>query len=65
MKKLSQHMTSHLGVIKCNKYEPLCEKTCLWGMRTTKAQASLISAFVICLFESIISRLARSEISIF
>ena len=35
------------------------------GLRTTKAQTSLISAFVIRLLENIISRLAAGEISIF
>ena len=39
--------------------------TCLRGLRTTKAQNSLISAYVIRLLESIISRLAVSDISIF
>ena len=47
------------------------EKTCLWGLRTTKVQTrpahscSLISPFIIHLLESVISRLATSEISIF
>ena len=42
------------------------EKTCLpLGLQTTKAQISLISTFVIHLLKSIISRLARSKISIF
>ena len=40
-------------------------KSVFRGLRTTKAQTSLISAFVIRLLESIISRLATSEISIF
>ena len=38
------------------------------GLRTTQAQTSLrslISAFVICLLESILYKLATSEISIF
>ena len=43
------------------------EKSCLQGLQTTKAQTScsLISAFVIRLLESIISRLSTCEISIF
>ena len=35
------------------------------GLRTTKVQTSLISTFVIGFLESIISRLAMSEISFF
>ena len=51
-----------------------CEKTCLQGLRTTKAQISLrisdqpahlINAIVIRVLESFISKLATSEISIF
>ena len=42
------------------------EKTCLrWVVKTTKAQTSLIRTFVIHLLESIISKLATSDISIF
>ena len=50
------------------------EKTCLWGLQTTKAQTilhgsvhprSLISTFVILLLKIIISKLATSELSIF
>ena len=47
---------------------PRREKTCLQGLRTTKAQTSLcslINAFVIHLLESFISRLNMREISIF
>ena len=52
-------------------YGPRCEKTCLWGFVNNKDAdqpahlRSLISAFVIGLLESTISRLATSEISIF
>ena len=44
------------------------KKPVFGGLRTTKAQTrlhSLISTFVIPLLESIISRLATSDISIF
>ena len=50
---------------------PRCEKTCLWGFANNKGTdqpahpRSLISAFVIRLLISIISRLATSEISLF
>ena len=50
---------------------PSHEKICLGGgggLRTTKAQSSirsLISAFVVPLFERIISKLATSKISLF
>ena len=53
------------------EYEPRCEQTYLLGfVNNTGADQpshlySLISAFVIPLLESIISRLAMSEISIF
>ena len=46
----------------------LSEKTCFRVLRTTKAQTSLcslISDFVIRFLESIISKLATGEISIF
>ena len=52
-------------------YGPRREKTCLQGLANNKGAdqpahpRSLISAFVIPLFESNISRLATSEISIF
>ena len=50
-------------------YGPPCEKTCLWGNNTGADQPahpnSLISVFVIRFLESIISRLATSQISIF
>ena len=48
-----------------------CEKTCLQGFTNNKGtdqpalMGRLISSFVIRIFESIISRLATSEISIF
>ena len=47
------------------------EKTCFWGFKNYKGAnqpalpRSLISAFVICLLESIISIFATSEISIY
>ena len=50
---------------------PRREKTCLWGFANNKDADQpahprrLISAFVIRLLESIISKLASSEISIF
>ena len=50
---------------------PLCEKTYLGGFANSKGAdqpahpCRLISAFVICLLESIISKLATGEISIF
>ena len=49
---------------------PLREKTCLRCLQTTKAQTSLRictdwSAPLLFVFESIISKLATSEISIF
>ena len=46
------------------------DKTCLWGFANNKGAdqpahaCSLISAFVICLLETIISKLAPSEISL-
>ena len=47
-------------------FGPRCEKTCLWWFANNKgADQSLISAFVIRLFESIIYKLDTSEISIF
>ena len=52
-------------------FGPQREKTCLRGFANNKGADqpvhphSLISAFVIRLFESIISRLASSEISLF
>ena len=52
-------------------YGPQREKTCLWGFANNKGADqpahphSLISAFVIHLLKSIISRLATSEISLF
>ena len=45
-------------------YGPPREKTCLQGLRTTKVQTSLrslISSFLICLLEHIISKLATSK----
>ena len=51
-------------------YGPLHEKTCLWGFANNKGADqpvhphSLISTFVICLLESIISKLAKSKISL-
>ena len=53
------------------KYGPRREKTCLRGFANNKGAdqpahpRSLISAFVIPLLKSIISRLATSEISLF
>ena len=38
---------------------PRCEKTCLWGLRTTKGQT------FICFLESTVSKLATNEISFF
>ena len=52
-------------------YGPQCKKTCLWGLANTKCidqpvhPHSLISTFVIRLLESIISKLATDEISLF
>ena len=52
-------------------YGPRREKTCLWGFANNKAGTDqpahprrLISAFIIHLLESTISRLATSELSI-
>ena len=51
-------------------YGPQHEKTCLWGFANNTAadqpahSRSLISAFVICVLERTISKLATSEISI-
>ena len=52
-------------------FGPRCKKTCLQGFANNKGPdqpahlRSLISAFVICLLESFISRHAMSVISIF
>ena len=52
-------------------YGPRRDKTCLWGVANNKGADQpahprrLISAFVIRFLESIISKLATSEISIF
>ena len=52
-------------------YGPWHEKTCLHGFANNKGTdqpvypRSLISAFVICILESIICKLATGEISIF
>ena len=52
-------------------YGPRREKTCLWGVANNTGRdqpahpCSLISAFVICFLERIISKLATREISIF
>ena len=54
-----------------NPYGPRREKTCLWGFANSKdadqpaLPLSLISAFAFYLLQSIISRLATREISIF
>ena len=48
---------NHMGLV--------AKKTVFGGLRATNRQTSLISAFVICFLESIISKLASSEISIF
>ena len=51
--------------------QPRREKTCLWGFANSKGADQpahprrLISAFNIRLFESVLSKLATSEISIF
>ena len=53
------------------QYGPRREKTCLWGFANNKGSYQpahprrLISAFVIRLLDSFISKLASSEISIF
>ena len=44
-------------------YEPRHEKTCLCHLRTTKAQNSLISTFVVRFLESIIPLFFKSKIS--
>ena len=55
----------------CITYGPRREKTCLWWFGNNKVvdqpahPCSLISPFVICLLESIISKLATSKILIF
>ena len=46
-------------------YGPRREKKCLRGLRTTKVQTRLFSAFIICFWESSITKLATSKISIF
>ena len=43
-----------------NKW-PRCEKACLQGLKTTKAEPAFISTFVITLVESIISKLATKQ----
>ena len=56
---------------KLNMKWPRREKTCLWWLANNKAADQpahtrrVISTFVICLLESIISRHATSEISNF
>ena len=51
-------------------YSRYSEKTCLWGFANSKGTGhhahprSLISTFVIRFLESIISKLARSEIAL-
>ena len=65
--------SNYFEIITCDLsiYGPRREKTCLRGFGNNKDADqpahlhSLISAFVIHLLESIISRLATSEISIF
>ena len=53
------------------KIGPRCDKTCLWGFANNKIAdqpahpPSLVSAFVIRVLESIISKLATSKFSIF
>ena len=64
---------SILPVNKINqfKYGTRGKKTCLRGFRNNKSadqpahQRSLISTFVICFLDNIISKLAKSEIPIF
>ena len=52
-------------------YGPRCEKTCLWGFANNKDADQpahlhrLISAFAICVLESMISKHATNEILIF
>ena len=68
--------STHLGVTLSSLWSVLIfsqysEKTCLSGFENNKSAdqpvhpCRLISTFVICFLESIISRLAMSEISIF
>ena len=61
----------HFYALYQKSYGPRRKKTWLWGFANNKGadqpahMPSLISPFIICLFESIISQLPTSEISIF
>ena len=55
-------ITAMLGLL-FQTFEPCHEKTCLCHMRTTKAQISLISAFIVRCLYSIIHLISISEIS--
>ena len=60
-----------LARITCVAFGPRREKTCLRGVANNTGAdqpahpRSLISAFVICVLKSTISKLATSEISVF
>ena len=62
---------SNAGILVTRPYGPRCEKTCLRGFANNTGAdqpahlRSLISAFVIRLFESFIRNIATGEISIF
>ena len=64
-------LIDHWLVIHVHKIWASMQETCLWGFANNKGADqpvhphSLISTLVICLLESIISKLAMSEISIF
>ena len=66
VKDMSQHMR-----FWCIRFGPRREKTCLGGFATNKGAdhpaylRRLFSAFVISILESIISKLATGEISVF
>ena len=69
--QVPHHVISQGPKINKRIYGPRREKTCLWLFANNKGAdqpahpRSLISAFIIHLLESIISRLATSRISIF
>ena len=68
---MTNHKWREKGCDLSSSNGPRREKTCIRGFANNKHaeqpahMGSLISAFVILLLESIISRLATSEISIF
>ena len=70
MSQVHGALNLHCSYIPLKTFEPRRVKTCLSGLRTTKAQTSLciralFSTFVICVLESIISKIETSDILIF